>query len=547
MRRVILFLILWVVNVSSIYGDVNKEPNLYDVGKNGKFGYVDEQGKIVINLLYDDAGKFSESKAAVKKGNSWGYIDTEGKAITEFEYEWASPFRQGYAVVEKNDKYGYIKANGELLTPIQFDDAYVFYEERACISIKGKYGFIDVTGKTVIKPQFDGYNINIRDNQMHDKYGFYEGFAPVGIDGKYGFVNKNGELSIPLQYDYCGAFHLGLAQVEKNNKWGFIDHNGNVVIPMMYESVGPFTADGLASVYIEGRYGFINKQGQIVIKPQFELSNNFKEGRAIVCKNGVEYGVIDTKGNFVVDISYKYKINDYSEGLAGVSIEELYGFIDLAGKTVIQPRYNNVFESSFQNGIAAVMMPSEPVDKIYKGEWCLINKKGEIIWDPKKTTKTVATNKTTYAAKANSLTTSSFIDYQSMYTPYRVFDGDPNTAWLEGAKGSGIDENITLVLDKEIAVDEIRFMPGYFDAQWWKANNRIKQLSVEAAGKTYTFDFDDKMEEQAKKLNAAITFNKIKFIVKEVYRSTGDDDTALSEISFYNQGKKVDLDMSGVR
>jgi hypothetical protein len=152
-----------------------------------------------------------------------------------------------------------------------------------------------------------------------------------------------------------------------------------------------------------------------------------------------------------------------------------------------------------------------------------------------------------FAAKATALTATSFIDYQKMYTPYRVFDNDPKTAWLEAAKASGIDEAVSLSLDKEITVDEIQVMPGYFDPQWWKTNNRIKKLVAVATDQAITFNFEDKMEEQSKKLDKPLTFSKIKFAIKDVYRSTGDDDTALSEISFWNKGKKLEIDLSGVK
>jgi hypothetical protein len=151
----------------------------------------------------------------------------------------------------------------------------------------------------------------------------------------------------------------------------------------------------------------------------------------------------------------------------------------------------------------------------------------------------------TQAAKVISVTASSFIDYQSMYNPYRAFDSNPATAWLEKAKGAGIGETITLTLDTEITVDEIRFMPGYFDNQWWATNNRIRTLAAEAAGKIFTFDFIDVMKEQSKKLPAPLTFAKIRFTIKDVFNSNGDDDTALSEIAFYKGGRLIKLDASG--
>ncbi len=153
----------------------------------------------------------------------------------------------------------------------------------------------------------------------------------------------------------------------------------------------------------------------------------------------------------------------------------------------------------------------------------------------------------TYAAKATSITATSFINYQGMYSPYRAFDGDYGTAWLENAKDSGIGESITLMLDREITIDEIFFMPGYFDNKWWQKNNRIKKIAVESAGKIFSFDFDDVMIDQTKTLPSPLTFSKIRFVIKEVYRSSGDNDTALSEVMFYHQNRKVELDMSGVK
>lgn len=58
---------------------------LINVGKAGKWGYLDKTGKIVIPFQYDMASAFYNGVALVKKGNDWEYINKAGKKLTEAE------------------------------------------------------------------------------------------------------------------------------------------------------------------------------------------------------------------------------------------------------------------------------------------------------------------------------------------------------------------------------------------------------------------------------------------------------------------------------
>ena len=143
-----------------------------------------------------------------------------------------------------------------------------------------------------------------------------------------------------------------------------------------------------------------------------------------------------------------------------------------------------------------------------------------------------------------SLTASSYNTYKNMYTPLKAFDGDIKTAWLEAAKGPGIGETITLELDREITVDSIQVLPGYFDAKWWKSNNRVKSLIMKIDDSTTTLQFQDAMKPHKADFKTPKTFKKVEFIIKEVYPSGKDDDTAISEIQFYYKGERIQLDFS---
>lgn len=66
-----------------------------------KYGYADENGKMIIKAQYTQAYPFENGKAKVRKGDKWGYIDEKGKALIAIDYENIEPFENGIARVKK--------------------------------------------------------------------------------------------------------------------------------------------------------------------------------------------------------------------------------------------------------------------------------------------------------------------------------------------------------------------------------------------------------------------------------------------------------------
>lgn len=72
------------------------------------------------------------------------------------------------------------------------------------------------------------------------------------------------------------------------------------------------------------------------------------------------------------------------------------------------------------------------------------------------------------------------------YAPNKVHDFDLRTAWVEGAKGHGIGESVSLEfqLSSQQAVTHLLIYNGYSKSlQTWKANGRVKTFVVFANGK----------------------------------------------------------------
>ena len=90
---------------------------LAHVQLNGKYGFVNKSGEVVIPIKYDYARDFSEGLAAVQLNGKWGFINKSGKIIIPSIYDDAGGFSDGYALVERGDKWLMIDKQGN-----EYDD-----------------------------------------------------------------------------------------------------------------------------------------------------------------------------------------------------------------------------------------------------------------------------------------------------------------------------------------------------------------------------------------------------------------------------------------
>lgn len=255
------------------------------VQKNYKSGYIDKTCKVVIPLTYDYGnGSFSEGLAAVRKDTSpgitlgHGYIDKSNNLIIPHKWYYANDFSHGLAAVAigdcTNNTWGFIDKKGNIAIPIKYEFASDFSDGLAAVKQNGKYGYIDVTGNVVIPFEYDA------------GWSFSGGLAAVRSGDKFGYIDKSGTLVIPCEYEWFWDCYEDLAPVEKDCKCGFVDTANNVVIPFEYSSVFSFS-EGLARVSKYGKYGFIDKLGNVIIPLEYDYATwQFSEGYAIGVKNG---------------------------------------------------------------------------------------------------------------------------------------------------------------------------------------------------------------------------------------------------------------------
>lgn len=215
---------------------------------------IDRVSDAIVRSVDDE--DFVDGIAAVKINGKYGFIDRKGNIVIEPKFDWAGNFydEPRMARVEINGKLGFINKNGEVVIEPKFDDAYDFDDNIATVKINGKWGYINQSGNFVIEPKFDSANDFVND------------IANVEINDKWGWIDKNGDFVIEPKFDTTMNFVDDIAKVKINGKWGWIDKSGDFVIEPKYDYAGNFWSSDTAEVGLNGEEFKIDKQGNRVEK-----------------------------------------------------------------------------------------------------------------------------------------------------------------------------------------------------------------------------------------------------------------------------------------
>jgi len=154
------------------------------IRRDGKWNFINTEGKFLSEQWFDFVWRFSEGFARVRVDDKYNFIDTEGKLLSEQWFDYAYDFSEGFANVKLDRKYNFISSEGKLLSYQWYDGVCSFSEGLATVQLNGKWNFIDTEGKLLSEKWFD------------DIWNFSEGFARVKLDGKWIKINTKGELMI---------------------------------------------------------------------------------------------------------------------------------------------------------------------------------------------------------------------------------------------------------------------------------------------------------------------------------------------------------------
>lgn len=299
-----------------------------------KYGYINHLGKLVIPCKYDDADDFSDGMARVTQGRVYGYMT------------------KGGGVAEDERKHGYINKKGELTVPIRYSEAYAFHNGLAPVAVSEKWGYVNKTGQLVVPLKYDWASE------------FSGGISIVSLNGKSGLMDKTGKIVLPMSDWEIRQFAPGVYMVEKNQKYGLINRHGKILLDTAYSYIEMSYGSPLDTFMVkrDGKYGYVNQAGKVVIP--LEFMNIKKVGHSELRCVYSSYSVYGyephicglyslQKDTLITGIKYT-EIGDFSEGMAGYSVNGIMGYLDEEGQERIPPMYEFVWQ--WKNGFGLVLL-----------------------------------------------------------------------------------------------------------------------------------------------------------------------------------------------
>jgi hypothetical protein len=158
------------------------------VRRDGKFGFVDERGRLRIANRYEDAGSFREGLAPVRILGKWGFIDKADRVVVHPAYDRPSQFHSGLAIVARNGRWGLIDREGNTRLELRYDSIRQVDERTFLCYLGGRCGLANNNGRILLEPRFDSIE-SVEDDKVI-----------VSQAGRYGLLTRDGLSLFPLKY-----------------------------------------------------------------------------------------------------------------------------------------------------------------------------------------------------------------------------------------------------------------------------------------------------------------------------------------------------------
>src|SRR6185369_10974528 len=265
MGKVIITASLVVLTILALSSFEPAHAQLRPIQQDGKWGYIDSSGKIVIKPQFLWAEEFSEGLASFQNEHGkHGYIDESGTVVIEPKYDSVTDFSEGLAAVSFDLGWGYIDKIGNWVLQPHFAGARPFSDGLALVGVplNGKltfppgpdrHVFIDKTGTVVVDPKDDVLN-----GTFSQGVGTVQLITNKGVNAV--LIDKAAKIIVGVQEIETDGFSEGLVPAKQNGKWGYLDPTGKFVIEPQFKEARQFS-EGLAAVLIGDKWGFIDHSG----------------------------------------------------------------------------------------------------------------------------------------------------------------------------------------------------------------------------------------------------------------------------------------------
>lgn len=278
----------------------NMKNGYCEVKKNGKYGVVNREGKLIIPCEFDGISYYNAKEGlcgvAIKSKN--GVYDVKNnKLVVPCQYGHVKYYYvhlgHGYVVINDEKKYGFVNNQAKEAVPCTYSylrtqkTPYLIAAKGGnrpsdvspspqsdCEVENGQWGVLDLDGNEVVPFEYD-YIMKVEDDvavvckggkmkfeksnsyvELGKTYTHYHSAYDYG-NNSMGFYNIKTKKKTEIEFDgaQIGEGYIGCKN--KQNKWGYLDAlTMETVIPFEYDQISAF-ANGVAQVKKSGKSSFL--------------------------------------------------------------------------------------------------------------------------------------------------------------------------------------------------------------------------------------------------------------------------------------------------
>ena len=369
--------------------------------ENGLWGVISTKNQKITKAIYRDLYPLGNGSIVASRYNQhskqllYGILDKSGRARVGFQYHSLADHRGILLVSQMQQgtlKWGVIDYTEQEIVDIGYDSIRV-YSDRFVVYNQGRAGLISLGGEAMSTLSF------------HDIIRLGKYYLVSDDHGKEGLMDAYGNLQIPIEKKSIELLNDSLAEVENFPSWELLT-TGNIHIKSFhFDQINPIN-HGVYQTTANNKQAIINIEGDYVLE-----GNNWKiqvpDEQFILVQVDAEYGVIREGGLEVLPIEFDsiyysgrhfyalnvkdsqdewriyslfgtlisssvfHDVHPMSEDLIATKKNGYWGYIDFAGHTTIEYKYDYAWP--FKDGRAKVN---------YLGNQGVISQSGEWVVSP---------------------------------------------------------------------------------------------------------------------------------------------------------------------
>jgi len=350
-----------------------------------KWGFIDKNGRLVVDPKYDEVRSFSSKKAIVYRNRNIGFIDYSGKEILnpdKSNFFTISDFIGEYAfflVGESDSNVGFIRDDGSVnIGPVYSQLSFFNGTVAGVKKADSDYFLINMSNRVLTDRGFDYldcFKNMLTQNCIDDNVGKYK------LNDKWGLINiRDGRIITNNEFDDIIYGDRSRFIVKKDGRFGAVDEKGKEIIPVQYESL--VFSEGYFTFSLNGKYGLMDYNGNKVIEPRYDRLSKIGNSYAVYC-NGMCYRCSDFRCEredlpLKINSCIRYSLREIYIREDGSEV----GIVNLKGEEFRFDSYNVISVYSNGRGIVCDMNIKENnircrlIDTnrniFSQEEWCMI-------------------------------------------------------------------------------------------------------------------------------------------------------------------------------